>query len=316
MAFDGEVFRRSCLRACFGELGDKTFLLTVAFSIWCAWAGIRDNDDCIKARCLVFASTLIALGVRIILLTSLVDPFFAEAMFAYAGGAMMAVLALAAYVEMGRVEASEMKMGLLGSVGEASGRDMFKETEAHDVPEEGWNQIAFSGSSPLEGGSATPRVPDVPEKENYGSMGLQGSSMGPLFRGNAALSDRLASLIISFILPLVTIFVLEAEDKSESAVFLGGRSDSTDVAMGAVVGLVPVVLFAIVLGYVIERRLTDQWAAFLVLSILSSLALVELSQGLMHMAYVQPPEGALAVRIATPLQLSLLGVATESFRAR
>lgn len=317
MVFNGDVFKRSCLRACFGEVGDKTFVLTVAFAVWCPWTGVRDTDDGFKARCFVFVGTMIALTIRIILLTSLVDPFFMEATFDYVSCFLLSMLALRAYIEMGRVEAFEATMGLLGD--KASGRDAKKDLETdarEDLPEEGWNQAAFVAPPPLPAGTASDAMtPASSERENYGSVSPRIHSADGLL--SERISDRLASLIISFVLPLITVFAVEAEDKSEVAIFLGGRSGNTDVATGAVLGLLPAVMFAVVLGYILERRLPDQWAAFLVLSILLTLALVEMSQGLLHLPFLQPPD-TLAVKVAVPLELKpagLISVAAEAWRS-
>jgi len=120
------------------------------------------------------------------------------------------------------------------------------------------------------------------------------SSDGMFFQG---ISDKLVCHILSFVGPLVLVFLAEAEDKSQVTLNLHIHKLPRGSTAGALLGVFVATVFAVLSGFTLERQLSDQRLLFLISSLFFGLSLLSLSQSLVH-TRAASPEGLQNVLVA------------------
>jgi len=86
---------------------------------------------------------------------------------------------------------------------------------------------------------------------------------------------------------LCLVFCAEAEDKSAFVLLANGGPKDREETMAAMVGYMPTVAIAVVSGFILERQLADHRLNSLVLAFFCAVALVSLSQSLLHSSSLQ-----------------------------
>mmetsp|Transcript_19997 Transcript_19997/g.42702 ORF Transcript_19997/g.42702 Transcript_19997/m.42702 type:complete len:328 (-) Transcript_19997:68-1051(-) len=299
MRFDGVTLWRSCLRGFLGELGDKTFFLTVIFAAWCPWGGLRSGSDRSFQLFLVFGGATVALASRVAFPAhdAAVEPPLRSAFDGVVAVALL-LLATKARVELNHAEVSaKRRHGLLWSTpqgGGASSRNPFEESaeeiKASHVCD--WNPQAFA--RPAEPSPAAPPLPEEAAVGKaqatvaaYGAMLLPPTSADGVF--SERISDDHVSSVLAFLAPLVLNFLAEAEDKSRDALLPPQFDPSAGCALlGAALGLAVAVMLAVFVGYILECQLSDRRALFSVASALLVLSLISISQALLHLSAARP----------------------------
>jgi len=267
MLVHGAMLWHACLRSFLGELGDKTFFLTVILAVWCPWDGIRGGSEHSFQLAMVFAGSLAALLLRVALASAGLGALPTRDNACEATACIvLTILGLKAKIELDRADAKAAKA--LGERSPLKGGGA--ETEAADEPVK-WNTAAFASAPP---------APKWPEPPAYGTLQPASPADGIL---SEPLGDKLVSHVLAFVAPLALGFALEAEDKSSGALAAIHRGGSPSLALGAALGLVPAVAAAVGLGYVAGRQMSDQRLLFLAVVGLLALSLVSLSQALAHL---------------------------------
>uniref|UniRef100_A0A7S1QRU6 GDT1 family protein n=1 Tax=Alexandrium catenella TaxID=2925 RepID=A0A7S1QRU6_ALECA len=307
MLFDGVSLWRSCLRSFLGELGDKTFFLAVVFAAWCPWDGIRSGDDRFLQLCLVFSGSFLALALHSLLVLTVVDLGTNgrwTCTYEVLSFVVLAMLGMKAKLELGRADANARRTPTKSNTNPFQADDPEEDSYARSkggaTDSNTWNKQAFGAlSAPFA--SLQPREQEEPHSA-YGSMPPPTSADGVF---SDRISDRLVSHTLAFIAPLVLIFLTEGEDKSQDV--LGphpSRSpQGSDIIVGTVLGFMPSVALAVLAGFVLERSLSDQRMLFFVTCVFFGLALVAVSQALLH-------TGAASPALPASAQQALLAVVT------
>lgn len=184
------------------------------------------------------------------------------------------------------------------------------------APATGWNTQAFSTLPPppprVVSTATTPGRADADAA--YGTFRLPKLTADGVFSDR--ISDNLVSYILAFLISCSVVFCLEAEDKSEAAFVLPGRRpEGPTIAFGFLLGLVPALLIAVLLGFVLERQLSDQRLTFAVTGIFMALSLVSLSQALLHLApavLVLPPSNSTVTSLLMMAAQRILPVASTA----
>lgn len=303
MRFDGVTLWRSCLRGFLGELGDKTFFLTVIFAAWCPWGGVRSGSDRSFQLFLVFAGATVALATRVALPAhdAALEPPLRSA-FDGAVTVVLLLLATRARIELNQAEACARRSqsffwsaqsGAASSLS-AHAKNPFEESaeeiKASNACE--WNPQAFARPSEPPPAEPPPTV-EVPTGKAqaasaaYGALLLPPTSADGVF--SERISDSLVSNILAFIAPLVLNFLAEAEDKSREALLPPHFDPGAGWAsLGAALGLAAAALLAVIVGFILECQLSDRRALFSVASALLVLSLVSVSQALLHLSAARP----------------------------
>lgn len=256
-------------RAFFGELGDKTFLLTAVFAAWCPWSGVRSSTHVKIQQTLVFAGALAALAVRAVLVGTVNNPMFGGVTFNGVACGLLLCLALRAYQDASREatgkQAAERNpfdedKGVMAAA--ASEEEQQKQQE--DQPQ--WNRSAFS----------TP----VPTPENYGSTISPPSSADGTFGERP--SDRAISDVLAFVAPLIMCFIVEACDESQRALMASDPMGPTSV-IGAILGYFLAVVIAVGCGMLFERVCTDTLVAAVVCVLLLVLTIASVGDAFLQL---------------------------------
>jgi len=278
MRTNGAMLGHAVLRSFLGEVGDKTFFLSIVLTAWCPWGGIRRDEEHLFQTLLVFAGGLVALVLRVVFESVGWSTFpFRDSVFEASSFIVLMILGMKAKLELDRADAHEQGSKRLpkaegdgGNPFNVKAEDMEK-TPADDDAK--WNVGAFSAIAP---GVAV--AEQEQQAQGYGAIPLATSADGVF---SERISDKLVSHILAFLVPLVLGFAVEAEDKSDVALMAPHMTTAT--AFGACLGFLPAVLVAVGIGYIANRQLSDPRLLFLIVMGLTSLSLVSLSQALMHL---------------------------------
>jgi len=284
MATSGDSgLQDAILRSLLAEFGDKTFFLTVAFSAWCPWKGVRKGWSALVERCFVFVSTYGALVVRILMFNLLGDP-------SLWWGTVLSSCTCLACVVMAAIAYKHHK-----ALDNAQGKALI-EFNKHFGPadprgiETGttWNDVAFprvplASSSETYGSllkSETSHVTEMPAKETPAKEtgATDTAARGPL---SQIIRNMSTSSFLATLLSFICTFCAEADDKRQSTTNMI-RQSPTLFLIGSVIGLIPAVFAAVLLGYAMTCSFTDDKVVFAVMSINVCLFIVTASQFLMH----------------------------------
>lgn len=283
------------LRGFLGEVGDKTFFLTMVLTAWCPWEGVRDDEERSLQLGLVYAGSLLALVTRVTVNAALEDGInMTDCAFEAASCLMLLVLGLKAKMELARADAKDAK-SRPAKAADAAANPFGDDVETTKAREPQWNKDAFAGA---------PSAPVSAEAEDpaYGTLRAPVMSVDGVF--SQRISDKLVSHVLAFFAPLLMNICLEAEDKSLTAFTDPWQWGTTAPAFGAMIGFIPAIFLAVFLGYIAERQFSEQRLLFLISTILLGLSLISLSQALMHMS---------AANVAKPMSASQVFLSITSF---
>jgi len=288
MVFDGVVFSGFCLRTCLAELGSKAFFVTVLFAAWCPWEGVRSHGGRHLQIGLVFAGAYIAFAVRVLTTEVAKDPECWSSVFDVASCISFLILGLKVRSELSVVDAREQRL-LKKATKNAKDASLPGDSSADDLekPKPQWNAAAFSGALPASSGASTPQYGGAITQYGAGFVPADGLLSTPP-------SDRLVSAVLAFLLPLLLVFMAQADDKSSSVLISAGKDlHRLDETSGALLGFLLATGFAAVVGLFMERTLSDHRLLFAASMLLFSLSLVSLSQALLYISAARPlPEHA------------------------
>lgn len=271
---NGGFFWHSVLRCFFGELGDKTFFITLAFAAWCPWVGVRDSSSITISEVLVFLGALCAFYIRIIVL---------EVGVKYAGWLTTEVLFASTVLLLALAAKARMDLGSIGAEEKAQ-----FDSGAPDA-------VESSRSGPAGHQDTTQAPPQRWAISSYGGLGSMANPIpehANLIDGATAryagAAPTAGHLVFAFVVPLVTVFLAEAWDRSEGAVLMASHLGA-DAALSAMLGCLAAVLLAITAGFLVQRTLSDQQLLFAAVLCFSALSLVSLSQALLSLGGLSEP---------------------------
>lgn len=237
----------------FGELGDKSFLMTAVLASWCPWAGVREGDGVWLQQILVFAGAMTALLMQLILQRTLQDLVRWPGIVDAVSCGLLALMAVRA-----GSEASRLPGGLRKE--QAMGPNPFDEdSEASDTgtnpPAEpsSWNQNAFLSA-------------------NYGSASPT--------RGSRTRRTSFLIMMLAYLVPLCVCFLVEVGDKSQRASRNGPEDDRS--LLTKVLGMMPATGLAVFFGFITERQCVNRTVATVVLAVCLGLTIVSLSQAFLQ----------------------------------
>lgn len=221
---------------------------------------------------LVFAGASAALTIRVVLTESLHDVKHLAWVFESFACLLFVLLSLRAYVQL----RNDKLPPVPAEPPEGDTHSLSK------LEPPTWNKSAFGASlPPKDYGSVEPSasVGAAAVTENTGTAAA-GASADGIF--GASWHDEAVSEVIAFFGALLLVFFAETDDRSQM-VLLGEPRGGTSNTAGAVLGIFPAVLLAVVCGYLMERQCSNRGVFSLVVAAFLLLTLSSLSQALLDM---------------------------------
>lgn len=293
------VLGRSLARCFLGELGDKTFFLTLVLAAWCPFYGVRNCPDSVLQQGLVLAGVACALAARVVMVELGGEPAWWDRYFDFLATVVLLVLGVKAKIELRYADAADCA-------------DRLSRTRAADRSTSPkptfWTPLSYYDPDPPVAQAAVDHrsvEQGHPDKGfDYGSIADGRSSFGAP-KAETMTSDVL-SMVAAFVVPLLVAFSAEADDKSLAVLEEINRTLTPASALGAVVGCSLAVCVAVFAGFLFERQFSDQRLLFTVMFVCFSLALVSLSQGLQQLPALRSPGTASMIAHAKTLGAMLL----------
>mmetsp|Transcript_4825 Transcript_4825/g.13404 ORF Transcript_4825/g.13404 Transcript_4825/m.13404 type:complete len:284 (+) Transcript_4825:97-948(+) len=256
-SFAASSFARGFFRALFGEIGDKTFFVALLLTAWCPWEGPRDIPTIVNPHRLIIGGTTFgAIVTQSVVTASIRQSAWANwsdnvsRFLDLIAGCLFALLATRAYLGANRPVYT----------GSSEHDPLLQKAESPVEPK--YNQDAFAFRAPAADG---------------GESAIAGSTL------REPPKSSMCSAILGFFVAAVCVFVAESEDKSWYALVEGGRQGS-DLLLGAALGFVPAVMFAVLMGSIMWWQLEPGMIRLVAIIAFSSLSIVSFSQALLHMA--------------------------------
>lgn len=253
--FEFGVFVNCWFLAFLAEFGDKAFLLTCAFTVWCPWNGIRPAQH-LKLECLlIWAGTTLALTMRTILLASGVNPFQWDGISNVLAAIILVLCAIHA--------TWQCRCEYLDFVGEYGGDVSQKlpitgDSEAGRIEELGADAEPAQATVKQEVVTLTERKP-----KGYGAVAYHAPMQTPEDRYGWA-----RVLFFTMLIPGITVLFATAMDPSEG-VLKNVDYKRLDVVLGAPVGYAFAEALAVFIGFSIAHWLRDgnDWRLLLAISV-------------------------------------------------
>eukprot|EP00927_Polykrikos_kofoidii_P060182 TRINITY_DN55248_c0_g1_i1.p1 TRINITY_DN55248_c0_g1~~TRINITY_DN55248_c0_g1_i1.p1 ORF type:complete len:284 (-),score=56.25 TRINITY_DN55248_c0_g1_i1:23-874(-) len=243
-------------RTFLGELGDKTFILTCVMSAWCPWSGVRYGPHSRSQRALVCVGAVFALWIRLSFLITMKQTMLWHAAFETTAAVLLFCLMPKAYLEFVRTEEDDSKQ-----------RALLAASTARLAHKDGNYGAMGMGSSFQDDSSLAPRGSSDPAE------GLKAASA----------SDECMGMVLAFLFTLILCLCAEAEDKSEVALLEAHVPKERGDVCAAFAGACCAAVFAVVIGFILERLVSDHRLNFLVLFALAGVAVCSSSQALLQL---------------------------------
>jgi len=305
------IFWRSALCCFFGELGDKTFFVTVLLAAWCpSWDGVRNSADGKTMACilqlLVLAGAALSLLVRTLLASAGVHPTWWVAGFNFIACATF--IGFGVFVRHQRGFAGKAEKST--ATGSTRAENPFHQSETsaidHQEPEkwntwaqqkmtaqETWNPLSYNSAERAGVQSLESGWQQQQQQQNYGAVWSLPKDV------ERQSGNEVVFMILAFLAGLVTVFMCECVDKSQTA-FLnaGNQSYGFRGVISAMVGYIPAIVLAVGLGSILEGTLMDEWLLFAIQIGFFSLGFISCSQACLALASIAP-SGANMVLLLT-----------------
>merc|ERR1719411_156888 len=112
-------------------------------------------------------------------------------------------------------------------------------------------------------------------------------------------------MVVAVLLSFGLVFCAESEDKSQ-VLMDGGGPTGKGAIFGTMLGMLLSTAFAVAIGFILERQLSDHRLNFTVLMMCSFLGLICLSQALMHVRGIEMETNNPAAAVHTNVAAQLL----------
>lgn len=291
-----DMFWRSALCCFFGELGDKTFFITVLLAAWCpTWdrisCGASTNTYVLQLA--VVGGAALALLARTTLISTGVRSETWVAGFSFIAFAWFTMFGALVRWQQSRLNKPEKETG-------AAAGSLLNPFESEAVlnkdDEPRWNNWASQNMTPSNGWnslsySSLPTTAPDPAAATHLESGSQQQSYGAVVSAKDDPSDSGREvLLVAFALlaGFATVFVSESADKSQTAYLNTGYQHGLHGLLSAMLGYIPATIIAGILGLIIESTLMDQRLLYTVQLGFFTMSFISFSQACLGLAAVAP----------------------------
>jgi putative Ca2+/H+ antiporter (TMEM165/GDT1 family) len=254
---------------CFSaEVGDKSFFLTAILAAWCPFHGVRSGPGSVVQQCLVIVGSASALAVHVLLLLAAhgVSARLSWSLSLLAS-AVQALLGLQAILQLREADSSRSPSLLPVPGNAASKTSAGADADSWHIGQRGWLG-SFKAYDPHAYGAV--------ESRSESSNPFEDSEPEQVFAPRRASGT---CLLASFAVPFICVFMVEPGDRSIEAIHAAGSISCT---LGALGGYVLGVIVAVMLGFLLERHLSERRLLFAAALGLWSLWLVTASQDILQ----------------------------------
>lgn len=277
LAGQGSLTHLSTL-AFVSELGDKSYFLAVILAVWCPWRGVRNSQWALPEQLLAASGSLSALISRALIVSvGLRIPSYVD--FSLAGFLVVMLLAFAgkAWSDMRHAERIHAISGAKAAPIATPIASKPHNDESNSA-RPAWISGGFLGDfkaydpTAYEAPMKTPPSSAGDDKNPFGhadgdrnslatdnGFGTYGAAFAGVPLAKVQRFSHPASLAAAFAIPFFSVFLAESSDKSLQ-VFrdsLPGHDFRPEILLGASIGYMIAVVTASLLGFVMERQLSE-----------------------------------------------------------
>ncbi|CAJ1424851.1 unnamed protein product [Effrenium voratum] len=304
MGLDAAIFGNFVLRTSIAQLGSKTFFLSAILAAWCPWEGIRNHPDRQVQTVLILTGSYLAFVLRICLLIFVQDKTWQFCAFDAMSCFFLFALGMKARVDLSSSDAREARQRYASSShgADAAGGAPSDPEKPKESGFSEWNTAAFGFlPAPLP----EPRPWNL-ERANWATVWEDFESM--LLRQKEAKttqygtetqfvpsdgvlssrpSDRSISTVLSLLLPLLLVFLMQADDRAIMLLVQTGI-EGADAICGSLLGLLMPTMLSVTLGVLLEKTLTDSRLLFTVSITLLTLSFISFTQAMLYLDAARP----------------------------
>ncbi|CAJ1424850.1 unnamed protein product [Effrenium voratum] len=280
MGLDAAIFGNFVLRTSIAQLGSKTFFLSAILAAWCPWEGIRNHPDRQVQTVLILTGSYLAFVLRICLLIFVQDKTWQFCAFDAMSCFFLFALGMKARVDLSSSDAREARQRYASSShgADAAGGAPSDPEKPKESGFSEWNTAAF--------GFLPAPLPEQKEAKTtqYGTETQFVPSDGVL---SSRPSDRSISTVLSLLLPLLLVFLMQADDRAIMLLVQTGI-EGADAICGSLLGLLMPTMLSVTLGVLLEKTLTDSRLLFTVSITLLTLSFISFTQAMLYLDAARP----------------------------
>lgn len=291
--FSGGVLWRTIFRTLLGELGDKTFFLTVIFAAWCPLNGIREGSTTQSQRIFVCLGAFCSLVLWSVLYDSGYVARYGDGVWNFAACSVTGIIGCKAALELQNLD-SRVGEPLFNRPATANNTTYAATPTTAQAPVK-WNPVVVGGVdaesqsfAALSKGSEAAGVASsaTVEKGPQGAAAVAPTDKKRTPEEKWTPLTYIYYLGASFWIPFGCAFLCEVSDKS-SYTLLQGSHNGFDFTIGVLIGAMIVVTIAGIAGFIFERTLSDARILFTATMVLYGVSLIGATQGVINIGILK-----------------------------
>lgn len=293
------TFSTFALRCFFGELGDKTFFLTVILTAWVATWVPRGRPQR-QHQFMVFAGALMGLLLHVILVTFDLISARGSALFNFLSVALLVGIGIKLHFQVQSRRKAQEYISDEGATKTEEDAQAWNTTGGAPTAST-WNTYATRAAE-VQAGITSAEEPQwqhasaSPPAQDYGSMHEPDKDLikEHLQEEGSALA-KCNSLVIAGVISMAVIFVVEVAERSQYSFLSSGQEKGIMLIFSAMLGFLVATIVAVFFGYFMESMMKDEWLLFTSEMALFAMALVCFSQAMLGLSTLSMREAATAL---------------------
>jgi len=279
------TFWKFSLRCFFGELGDKTFFLTVLLTAWVVtWESVPHGRPQRHHQLMVLAGALSGLLLHVVLVSFSVVSAKGSSIFNFISVVLLVSIGIKLHFQVQSVrKLAEARESTYDEPAAKVKDDTQAWNTAGAAPTStSWNNYAARAQPPTEEGAQSSSA------QGYGSMNEPEKDAW----GHDAVKDppqeeqktSFNTLIVAGLISMALIFVIEVAERSQYSFLASGESKGTSLVLSSMLGYTVATCFAVFVGYLMESMMKDEWLLFTAEMAFFAMALISLSQAVLGLS--------------------------------
>lgn len=252
------VFWRYALRCFFGELGDRSFFVTLLLTAWVAsWASRRAAKRVVQHQLMVLAGALLGLLLHLTWVTLHINGRWAASTFNFMGMALLVAIGIQIDLELRRLQKDAIPSldKAESETGDGGDPTWNSYAQHHFTKRTSWNPWAGT-SEAGDKAATTDQSSAIATSQSYGT--IKTKEVPPTINEGEEEAPFWSYFIVG-ILTAALIFVLEVGEKAQYSFLTTGEEKGFMLIFGSMLGYLPATCIAVLSGYMLEIQLPPKW---------------------------------------------------------